>query len=219
MVYYKYRLALAGEKYVPWYLPIFLFNGVILNLWRFNSMRTRLQEIFYSMKKRCYNPNCSRYKYYGAKGITICDEWLNNPNKFYQWSLSNGYNDKLTIDRIDNNKGYEPNNCRWVSQKLQANNKSNNHFVTYKGKRKTVAQWCEELNLNYGTAVYRLNKLKWSVEKVFESTDNTRLKMIHYNEECKPLFVWCKELNLNYHKIKDRLNKLHWSVEKAFETK
>lgn len=92
---------------------------------------TRPYEIWENMKQRCYNPKCPMYNYYGGRGITICEEWKNHPEAFVNWALQNGYAEKLTIDRIDNSKGYSPDNCRWVDRKtqslnrnLQSNNKS-----------------------------------------------------------------------------------------------
>ena len=104
--------------------------------------RTRLFNIWASMKQRCSDKNSNNYKNYGAKGIKVCDEWQNNFVAFSNWAKANGYNDKLTIDRIDNKKGYEPSNCRWVDMKTQQRNKSNNHLVTINGETKCVAEWC-----------------------------------------------------------------------------
>lgn len=78
--------------------------------------KTRIYSIFSGMKTRCYNKNCKRYKYYGAKGVKICEEWLNDIQSFIDWSMSNGYNDMLTIDRIDSDGDYCPENCRWISK-------------------------------------------------------------------------------------------------------
>lgn len=76
----------------------------------------RVYGIFCEMKKRCYNNHCANYKNYGGRGIKICDEWLNDFNSFYDWSMSHGYSDKLTIDRIDNDGNYEPSNCQWITK-------------------------------------------------------------------------------------------------------
>lgn len=83
----------------------------------------RLRCIYQGMKARCYNPNSIGYATYGGKGIDICEEWLNSVDSFIEWSLNNGYESELTIDRIDGSKGYSPDNCRWVDWKTQANNK------------------------------------------------------------------------------------------------
>ncbi len=85
--------------------------------------RTRLYRIYYKMKERCYKPNNDNYKYYGGLGIVICDEWLNSFSAFANWSMSHGYADNLTIDRIDNTKGYCPDNCRWITIQEQQKNK------------------------------------------------------------------------------------------------
>ncbi len=107
-------------------------------------MQPRVCRIFNAMKSRCYNKNNRQYKDYGGRGIGLCEEW-NDRDKvgvetksylaFKKWALSNGYQDSLTIDRIDVNKGYSPDNCRWLSFKEQANNKTSNHYVTYKEKK------------------------------------------------------------------------------------
>lgn len=90
---------------------------------------SRLYYIWENMRKRCYKPNSDRYKNYGARGITICDDWKNNYSNFYKWAYSNGYNDNLTIERIDINGNYEPSNCTWITMKDQAKNRTSNKWV------------------------------------------------------------------------------------------
>lgn len=94
-----------------------------------NLRYTRLYRIYYGMRARCYNPKTRAYKYYGERGITICDEWLSDFTKFYEWSINNGYSDELTIDRIDVNGNYEPANCRWVDMKTQIHNRRTSKSV------------------------------------------------------------------------------------------
>ena len=119
---------------------------------------TRLYKIWLNIKQRCNNLNNPRYKDYGGRGITICDEWLNDFMAFYNWSVKNGYRDNLTIDRIDNNKGYSPLNCRWATINEQANNTRSNVYLTYDGKTQTMKEWVNELNVPYGTIKQRHRK-------------------------------------------------------------
>ena len=138
----------------------------------------RLQSIFLHMKDRCYNPNFKDYKNYGGRGITICDEcqtphsWKGG-RAFKKWALENGYADNLTLDRIDVNKGYSPENCRWVSMEVQQNNKRNNRLITYKGKTQTIAQWSREVGLPFNTIKNRLNR-NYPVEKIFIKENLTK---------------------------------------------
>lgn len=119
---------------------------------------TRLYKVYTNMKARCYNKNNPNYKDWGGRGITICEDWLNDFISFYNWSMNNGYEQGLQIDRIDNNKGYEPNNCRWVDVKTQTNNTRRNVLITYNGKTQSMAQWADELNLSYNTIIFRHRK-------------------------------------------------------------
>lgn len=123
--------------------------------------------VWCSIKQRCYNHNNHRYKDWGGRGITMCDEWFNNFQAFYEWSINTGYCKGLTIDRIDNSKNYEPSNCRWVDKKTQNRNKRNNKTFTINGETHCLSEWCEILNLKYGTVEMRLRR-GWTIEKALK---------------------------------------------------
>lgn len=108
----------------------------------------RFKSIFRDMKQRCYNEKEKAYRWYGAKGIKICDEWLNNPKSFEEWSLKNGYKDNLTIDRIDENKDYSPNNCRWVTHSYNTKYKSTTSLIDVDGEIHTGRDWSKILGFN-----------------------------------------------------------------------
>lgn len=132
-----------------------------------NKSNTKLHLVWITMRQRCNNDKSQRFELYGGRGIKVCREWDEDFMSFYRWSLSNGYKEGLSIDRIDNNGDYEPDNCRWVDQKEQNNNTRRTNFITYKGKTQSLKQWSEELNLNYSTLRSRL-RIGWSVEESFE---------------------------------------------------
>ena len=125
---------------------------------------TRLHGIWRGMKQRCYNPKHSAYQLYGAKGIAVCDEWKENFQSFYDWALENGYSEELSIDRIDVNGNYEPSNCRWATQKEQANNRTTNAYLSLNGERHTIAEWMQITGLSKAAIEGRL-KRGWSVER------------------------------------------------------
>jgi hypothetical protein len=120
--------------------------------------KARIYDIWCGIKSRCHNPNKKSYKNYGEKGIYICDDWRNDFLHFYNWSIKNGYSDDLTIDRIDNLKGYCPENCRWVSHAEQQRNRTNNVFLENKGQIKTLAEWCRDMNEPYQKIYSRKTK-------------------------------------------------------------
>lgn len=138
--------------------------------------KTRLNNIYSGMKARCYNSNSWNYQYYGARGIRVCEEWKNDYNSFYNWALKNGYEDNLTLDRINTNGNYEPNNCRWATDKEQKNNTRRNHYITYNGKTQSMKKWAEELNISYYVLRSRINRSKLSIEKAFTKPVNRELK-------------------------------------------
>ena len=112
---------------------------------------SKIASTYHNMLNRCYRKSCDMYDHYGLKGITVCNEWLgeNGFVNFCNWSISHGYSDGLTIDRIDNSKGYCPENCRWVDQYVQANNKSNNRYLRINGIVDTVGNHARRHGVSY----------------------------------------------------------------------
>ncbi len=110
------------------------------------------------MKSRCYNKGVPGYKDYGAKGIKLCPEWEKSYEEFKRWALDNGYDDSLSIDRIDNDGPYTPSNCRWVDRVIQNNNKSNHLIITAYGKSMNAKQWANETGISYSTIVSRYHR-------------------------------------------------------------
>lgn len=122
-----------------------------------NGKISRLYNIWAGMKARCYSKQNPRYKYYGARGITVCDEWKDNFPAFRDWSNEHGYADDLTIDRVNNDGIYSPDNCRWVNQKIQSNNSRMNVIIEYEGEFHTLSEWAELVGLPYKSLWYRIN--------------------------------------------------------------
>ena len=130
------------------------------------AYKSRLHRIWDSMKSRCYNENMTYFQRYGGRGVTVCDEWRNNFKAFYDWAMSNGYTDELTIDRIDNNGNYSPENCRWSTMKEQSRNRRTNHQITWNGKTMCISAWANELGINVNTIIARFGR-GWDVERTF----------------------------------------------------
>ena len=118
----------------------------------------RLYHIWSTMKQRCYNKKAPKYKDYGARGIRVCQEWLNDFQAFYNWAMDNGYKENLTIDRIDVDKGYSPGNCHWADVIEQNNNKTNCIYIEYDNKSYTIAQWSRILNISEGALRKRYDR-------------------------------------------------------------
>ena len=156
---------------------------------------TRLFRVWSSMKTRCENPNATNYNDYGRRGISICDEWSNDFEAFYNWAMSQGYNPnakrgECTIDRIDNSKGYSPENCRLATCKEQANNRRNTRFITFNGITRSAAEWAEY----YGRDITLFESL---------SDEDVAIRIAAYES-------YMKHNNVN--KLPKRVNWRKWSV-------
>ena len=168
--------------------------------------RTRLHNIWCGINNRC-NPNHKNTEGYGKRGITICDEWAEFEN-FREWAITNGYRDGLTIERIDVNGNYCPENCKWIELEKQARNRRTTKWVVYNGREMSLAEASEIAGLPYKAVHYRIKKLGWSVEKALSEP---------MKDSSLSLKRRCDELGLNYHSVYNRIYN-GWSEEEAFST-
>lgn len=132
---------------------------------RVHGMRyTKLYEVWKGMKSRCENPKHIGFKDYGGRGISVCEEWRDDFLQFYEWAVGHGYADGLTIDRIDNEKGYSPENCRWVTRAFQNAHKRNNHLIEFSGQIHTLAEWARLTGIDHTVILDRL-KHGWQIAR------------------------------------------------------
>lgn len=134
---------------------------------------TRIYAVYSKIKERCINPKNPSYPRYGGRGITLCDEWMNDAKAFCEWAYEHGYKEdakygECTVDRIDNNKGYSPDNCRIVNEKVQANNRRSNMFIEHNGETKTLQQWAEHFGITGGKAHYYIVDKGYSIQDLID---------------------------------------------------
>ena len=177
--------------------------------------KERIYHIWTSMISRCENIDNKSYEHYGGRGIKVCDKW-HDVLKFSDWAMSNGYNTELTIDRIDVNGNYEPENCRWANWEEQANNKTTNVMIAFNGKTQTLMQWSKELEINYHTLQSRIN---YGIElpdlfdkESFIRKDNT---LLTYNGKTMTMTSWANELGIKLSTLSERYRR-GLSDEKIF---
>ncbi|WP_288745778.1 hypothetical protein [uncultured Enterococcus sp.] len=131
------------------------------------SNKERLYQTWKNMRQRCNNPKRPDFKRYGGRGIRVCNEWSDYSN-FRTWALSNGYDDSLSIDRINVNGNYEPSNCRWADNYVQANNVRTNRIITFQNIQYTMAEFAKKLNISYSTLQHRIER-GWSIEQIVDT--------------------------------------------------
>lgn len=156
-----------------------------------NWNNRRIKEIFNGMKQRCYNDKNKNYRWYGAKGIEICDEWLTNPLLFEEWALKNGYQDDLTIDRIDENKNYSPDNCRWITDIQNVKYKSTTSLIDVDGEKHTGKDWSKILGFSINTINKYIKKygLENTIEFIKRYKINPNLKPNNKNQSIYSLYM------------------------------
>ena len=143
---------------------------------------SRLYSVWRSMKARCGNPNHKSYNNYGGRGIKVCDEWVSDFGLFYEWAMKNGYDEcadfsECTIDRINTNGNYEPDNCRFTTMKKQCNNRRNTVFISFNDEIHSISEWAEITGIKYSTLYYRL-KHGCSLEDVFSTLTNDEYRLV-----------------------------------------
>lgn len=143
-----------------------------------NLCDTRINKIYQAMKNRCFLKTSKNYKNYGGRGIKMCNEWLGKDGliNFYNWAISNGYKDNLSIDRIDNNGDYRPENCRWATALEQQNNTRYNRILEYKGEKLTLSQASRKYNIDVSTLHHRLKRFNWDATKSIEEPIHTEMQ-------------------------------------------
>lgn len=131
--------------------------------------KERLYQTWKNMRRRCYDQSNKRYAQYGGRGITICPEW-DDYAVFRFWAMSNGYRDDLSIDRIDVDGNYCPENCRWATTTEQMNNMTRNRILSFGGKSMTMSEWAKDLGISYGTMNHRVQR-GWSMERISDTPE------------------------------------------------
>lgn len=135
------------------------------NMMKHGLCGTKLYNVWQTMEQRCYNPRDRHYHWYGAKGVKVCNQWLNDSTAFGNWCNTNSYEEGLTIDRIDSCRNYCPENCRFITMSVQQRNRSSNKRITSDGLTLMVQEWAEKLNITPSTSRSRFNK-GWSIKRV-----------------------------------------------------
>lgn len=140
-----------------------------------NLNKTRIHNTWVHMKQRCFNKNTQAYANYGGRGITVCEEWKNDFMAFYNWAINNEYTDELTIERVDVNGNYCPENCTWITKSQQCLNTRKNVFLTYNGMTKTIKEWADYFNVTYSAFFHRVER-GWDLDRIFNQPFKTRKK-------------------------------------------
>lgn len=181
---------------------------------------TRLYKAWRNMKNRCLNSKSKDYPDYGGRGIKVCANWINSYESFRDWAVSHGYSEELSIDRIDVNGDYCPENCRWATQEQQSRNTRKNIHVEKDGFSGCLLDYCKLHSLNYHTVISRLN-LGWPLEEAIEAPKGTNYRkkeiMLTYHGRTMNATAWCRELGIPKTSLFRRLDK-GWDAERCFET-
>lgn len=173
------------------------------------------------MKQRCHNPECDHYADYGGRGITVCDRWRESFLAFWE-DMGDPPTDSHEVDRIDNDRGYGPDNCRWATRSEQMRNTRNNRPIEFRGRTQLLVEWAEELGISIQALIQRIEN--WGIEKALSSPgprgrtsspmSESTCRWITFDGQTKTLSQWSKELGISRFTLHQRIKS--WGVERAF---
>lgn len=218
-VQYRYMKSLHTRSCGCWHDDAPLKHGGSVK----NGEYNRLYHVWCAMRNRCINPDDKSYANYGGRGIKICDEWVDNFPAFRDWALATGYDPKAdtgvsTIDRIDNNGNYCPENCRWADREAQANNKRDTVKITHDGETLSISQWMRRGNTVCRSVFYNRVKNGWDLEEALftpsKEWDYQKYHFIEYNGESKRVCDWARDLGIKPSTVYNRL-KWGWTAGEA----
>nr|DAM47652.1 MAG TPA: PVL ORF-50-like family [Caudoviricetes sp.] len=179
---------------------------------------TRLYNIYRHMIQRCHNETDKAYKDYGARGIYVCDEWRgeNGFINFMNWAFANGYTDELSIDRKDNDGPYSPENCRWVTMAVQANNRRNTIYITYNGEMHSISEWAIIYNIPYATLYDRYVNKHWTAEQALITPVGNNIHLVSNSfGETHTIEEWSRITGINYKTLYNRVFIDRLSIDQA----
>jgi hypothetical protein len=185
------------------------------------TAKDRIKGIWIGMISRCCNKKSKSYKYYGARGIKICDKWLHNFESFYQWSLANGYADDLSIDRINNDGNYCPENCRWATQLQQANNNRNCRYIEINNEVKTLSGWSRYFGIDDAVVRNRMRK-GWDIQAALLTPVRPKRKnytglIMAYNGKEMTIEDWAAFTGIDVSILRKRVG-YGWGIKKILTT-
>lgn len=195
--------------------------------------KSPLYKLWATVKNRCYNINEPSYEYYGAKGVSMCDEWRDNPVSFMEWCKNNGWAKGLQIDKDIIAMGlglnpniYSPERCQFVTRDVNMGTTGKTRYIEYNGKRQSLIEWSRELGIPSSTLLVRIDMQGYSIEKAFIKKDNrvnfrnhrNVNRVFTFNGKTQSIPKWSKELGISSNTLNSRITSFGWSIDKAFTT-
>lgn len=179
-----------------------------------NKQRILLHACWRVMRYRCTHKNHKQFPDYGGRGIKVCNEWLYDYKSFELWARKNGYKKGMTIDRENNDGNYEPSNCRWVTQKVNNQNRRNTVRIKYKGEIYLIEEAALKFNIPKEILSDRITR-NWTPKEAIETRFFRLNKPITWNGKTQTMKEWSEELGISYNKLKSRLGRQGWPIERS----